>query len=410
MQTTDVSQTPQQFIDRGNQLRQEGKIDAAIASFQRAIADDPKAHEAYHFLGETLAQKDNLEAAAEAYHKAIEIDPNYFWSYHCLGQVFCWQGKYEAAIEASSKAVEMLPSHPEFKKQLQIAIDKQKEQKVTEPFDLENLIDRGTESIFSQIADCFYGQLKQKAHYPIPPQKLIEFCGSHNIPHYIDNMLLYSKDIVQQCMLKRNHRVLEIGCGAGRIANGLFHYLNREGSYLGIDVHPQVIDWCQKFISNRSSNFEFQRVPVINNYYYQKNNQKTNYYNFSFLGDRQFDCIFAVATFNHLRLEDTKQYLQEVGKRLSVNGVAYFTFFIINDEFFEFREKTKLHQGLHKDDSGVWYGYERQSSFTGYEIPTLKELLDDANLRIITYHPGSWAQKKRSRLYQDWLLVEKKNK
>lgn len=408
MPITDVSPTTKQPLERGKELRQAGKIDEAIASFQQAIALDAKAYEAYHFLGETLAQKDNLEAAAEAYYKAIEINPNYFWSYHCLGQVFCWQGKYEEAIEASTKAVELLPSHPEFKKQLQIAIDKKKEKKATEPFDLESSIDRGTESIFSQIAQRFHEQLKQQAHYPLPPQKLIEFCGSHNIPHYIDNMLLYSQDIVQQCMLKRNHRVLEIGCGAGRIANGLFHYLNRDGSYLGLDVHPEVINWCNKFISNRSRNFKFQQIPVINNYYYQKNNQQKNNYDFSFLGDRHFDCIFAVATFNHLRLEDTRQYLQEIGRRLTVNGVGYFTFFIINEEFFSFRERTKLHQGLRKNDAGVWYGYERQSFFTGYEIPILKELLDEANLQIITYHPGSWAQKKRSRLYQDWLLVERK--
>jgi cyclopropane fatty-acyl-phospholipid synthase-like methyltransferase len=210
-------------------------------------------------------------------------------------------------------------------------------------------------------------------------------------------------------MLKRNHKVLEIGCGAGRIANGLFHYLNQEGKYLGLDVHPEIIDWCKKFITTRNSNFQFKQLTLSNNYYYQKNNNKFNQYNFDFLGEQKFDCIFAVATFNHLRLEDTQQYLQQIGKRLKNNGVAYFTCFIIDEEFFEFQEKNNLHRGLKQDSAGVWYGYERQSSFTGYEIPTLKYLLDDANLKIITYHPGSWAQKKRSRLYQDWLLVEKNN-
>lgn len=407
MKTVEREQTIQELINQGNKLKQEEKLDEAISTFQQAIELDSNCYEAYHFLGETFSQKDELNAAANYYQQAIDINPDYFWSYHCLGQVLFWQGKLDEAIEASSKAVELLPSHAEFKNQLQIAVDKKKEQKTVEPLNIENLINQGTEGIYSQIAESFYWQLKQKAHYPLPPQRLIEYCGSNNIPHYIDNMLLYSKDIIQQCMLKRNHQVLEIGCGAGRIANGLFHYLNKDGQYLGVDVNSEIINWCKKFISNRNSNFQFQQIPAINDYYYQKYNNKANHYNFDFLGDRQFDCVFAVATFNHLRLEDTQQYLQEIGKRLKANGVAYFTFFVIDKEFFEFRKKTKLHSGLRQDSAGVWYGYERQSSFTGYEISTLKELLDDANLRIITYHPGSWAQKKRSRLYQDWLLVEK---
>ena len=52
MQITDVPQATRKLIDRGKQLKQEGKIDKAITNFQQAIADDATAYEAYHFLGE----------------------------------------------------------------------------------------------------------------------------------------------------------------------------------------------------------------------------------------------------------------------------------------------------------------------------------------------------------------------
>ena len=408
MNTVDAKQTIQELINQGNKLRQEGKLDAAIAAFQQAIESDSNSYEAYHFLGETLAQQDKLDAAENSYYKAIEINPKYFWSYHCLGQVFLWQGKYDEAIASLEKAIAIEPNRPEFHDQLRLAKKEKKAKKIVEPLNLESLIKNGTEGIYSRIANRFYWELKTKAHEPIPPQKLINYSGSPNVPHYINNMLLYSKDIIQQCMLKRNHKVLEVGCGAGRIANGLLHYLNQEGEYLGIDVDPEIINWCNNFITTRNSNFKFKQVSVVNNYYYEKDNNKVNSYDFDFLGKQEFDCAIAVATFNHLRMEDAQQYLQEISKRLKPKGIAYLTFFIIDQCFIDFKKRTKLHRELKKNETGVWYGYARHSSFTGYEIQTLTELLDDANLRILTYHPGSWAQKKRSRLFQDWLLVERK--
>lgn len=405
--TLTTNETIENYIDRANKLRQEGKLDEAITVYQRAIEIDPKSYQSYHYIGETLAQKDELDAAANFYNLALEINPEFFWSYHCLGLVLLWQAKFDEAIACFEKAISIEPNRPEFYDHLRLAKAEKRTKKVVEPLNLESLINNGTEGIYSRIADSFYWELKAKSYEPIPPQKLIFYSGSNNIPHYIDNMLLYSKDIIKQCMLKRNHKVWEIGCGAGRIANGLSHYLNREGEYVGIDVNPEIINWCNKFISNRHNNFKFARISVDNNYYYEKSNNKINKYDFSYLGNRQFDCAIAVSVFNHLRIEDTKQYLQEISKRLKIHGIAYLTLFVIDRCFFDFQKRTKTHRNLKKDKQGVWYGYERQSSFTGYEIKTIKELLDETNLKIVSYHPGNWAQKKRSRLFPDLLLVER---
>ena len=123
MQTTD-NQTTQELINQGNKLRQEGKLDEAIAAFQQAIESDSNSYEAYHFLGETLAQQDKLGAAENSYYKAIEINPDYFWSHHCLGQVLLWQGKLDEAIAATRQAIKLAPSNTAFQEQLKIAIAK----------------------------------------------------------------------------------------------------------------------------------------------------------------------------------------------------------------------------------------------------------------------------------------------
>lgn len=265
------------------------------------------------------------------------------------------------------------------------------------------------QEIFAKVSDKFYRELGYRAQYPVPPMHLIRNAGSTDIPHYIDNMSIYTKDVIEQCMLKRNSNVWEIGCGAGRIANGLIHYLNIEGSYVGTDVDKEAISWCEENIAVRNANFDFYPIDISNNYYYEDDNQELNKYDFSYLEDRQFDCTIALSVFNHLKLEDTKKYLQEIGRRLNRNGVAYLTFFTIDHEFFAFQERTKQHLNLNRHRNGIWYGYKRQSFFVGYETNVLEQLLASANLRILNHSPGSWAQKKNSRIYLDWYLVASNN-
>lgn len=265
------------------------------------------------------------------------------------------------------------------------------------------------QEIFQKVAERFYWQLKAQPPYPIPPLELIVNSGSIDIPHYFDNMLLYTKDIISQCLLERGHKVWEIGCGAGRIAKGLINYLSSEGGYIGVDVDQASIDWCKRHLTPKNKNFQFYKISLSNNYYYEEDNHKINHYDFRFLGTQQFDCAIVLSLFNHLHLEDTQQYLQEIGSRLTLNGLAYLTFLVIDKDFKEFQAKTKQHPNLQRDKRGIWYGYKKQNFFAGYEPELLKKTFTEANLRVINYSPGAWANKPRARLYQDWYLVERIN-
>jgi SAM-dependent methyltransferase len=259
--------------------------------------------------------------------------------------------------------------------------------------------------IFSKIAEKFSHELSHVAYSPIPSIELIKSCGSNNIPHYIENMSFYTQDIIRQCILKRNSKILDFGCGAGRIARGLLQYLDREGSYLGIDVNRSAIDWCNQNITTRNANFTFRSIDITNSYYYNDDNLQQNNYDFSFLGAAKFDCIVAICLFNHLKLTDTKQYLQEIAKRLVKDGVAYLTFFTIDEEFFQFRYRTGLHVDLNSGEDGVWHGYQHNDFFAGYETSMLESMFTEARLTVIDSSLGSWAEKSNARIYQDWYLL-----
>lgn len=61
---------------QGNQLLRNGKLEEAVAAFQRAIAHHPSFHWSYFKLGEALEQLGDLEEAIAAYRKALELKPD----------------------------------------------------------------------------------------------------------------------------------------------------------------------------------------------------------------------------------------------------------------------------------------------------------------------------------------------
>ncbi len=262
-----------------------------------------------------------------------------------------------------------------------------------------------SENIFLKISQAAIGSVGENIHYPMPSLSLIKHSGSPDITHFKQNSLFYMRDIIEQCMLKRDASVLDIGCGAGRLALSLLRYLNKEGQYYGLDVNPAMVEWCTRQISYRNSNFVFSNPGIQNNYYYKTDNKLSNEYSLLSLTARQFDCAAAISIFNHIKAADMLQYLHLIADTLAPDGVAYATFWIIDDEFFAFRQQTGKHRGLEEHEQGVWYGYQKQSFFAGYSLSYLEQQLAKRHLCIVGSSPGNWAQKRNARLHQDWLLI-----
>jgi len=79
---------PKTLFELGNEYYQSGQLDKAIASFLKAIEQDPTSDKAYANLGATYYALEDLDSAEKAYLKAIEISPNDADSIYNLGAIY----------------------------------------------------------------------------------------------------------------------------------------------------------------------------------------------------------------------------------------------------------------------------------------------------------------------------------
>ncbi len=76
----------------------------AIRAFERAIALQPNAVQAWHGLGSALRATGELDAASEAFRKATELEPDYAPAWVNLGAVQRLLGRIEEALDSLKRA------------------------------------------------------------------------------------------------------------------------------------------------------------------------------------------------------------------------------------------------------------------------------------------------------------------
>ena len=242
-----------------------------------------------------------------------------------------------------------------------------------------------------------------------PPNRLKRMVGGEKgFKDLGEEFLRYFVDI---CGLKPNERILDVGCGVGRIACALTTYLNQEGSYEGFDIIPEAIDWDNKMITPKFPNFHFQLVDIYNKNYNPKGKYCAWEFKFPYEAE-SFDFVFLASVFTHMLPKDMEGYLSEVARVLKPNGRCLITFFLLNPESIKLIESK----------SGI---LDFQYQLEGYrtvsrKVPECAIAYDEATIRALyeryglfitqPIHYGSWSGRKSYLSTQDIIVVVKKAK
>ncbi len=104
---------PDYHNNLGNAYQAQGKLDAAIAEFQKAIILKPSDETFHCNLAVTLAKKGDHEEAIREYREALRLSPRDFHSHYNLGNLLSKMGHGDEAIVAYQQAIEADPERPE---------------------------------------------------------------------------------------------------------------------------------------------------------------------------------------------------------------------------------------------------------------------------------------------------------
>jgi len=138
-------------------------------------------------------------------------------------------------------------------------------------------------------------------------------------------------DFLQQLKahgLTPDMRVLDVGCGQGRMARSLVNYLE-DGTYDGFDIVKSGIEWCQAEYADVSK-FTFQHANIKNERYNKSGEVTARDFVFPY-ADESFDFVFLTSVFTHMFKEDIANYLSEIHRVLKPGGRSLITWFIMRD-------------------------------------------------------------------------------
>jgi len=208
-----------------------------------------------------------------------------------------------------------------------------------------------------------------------------------------------------------NHKVLDVGCGTGRMALPLINYLNNMGEYYGFDIVKEGIDWCNNNIQKKYSNFRFSHSNIYNKCYNPNGIESPSMYKFNF-PNNFFDFVFLTSVFTHMLKEDIQNYISETQRVLKNDGFCLFTFFIMNEESTNLikQNKSSRNINLQLDEFSSVLNKEVPEYAIGFDEKWLKGILSENSLEIQNILYGSWCGRTNFLSYQDIIILKKVEK
>jgi SAM-dependent methyltransferase len=144
--------------------------------------------------------------------------------------------------------------------------------------------------------------------------------------YYIQSAEREANRLVEHFGCQHDSRVLDVGCGQGRLAIGLQRILGAV-PYHGIDIDKKSILWCKKYLQSRHPSFQFNHLDLYNERYNPGGVKIDESFRFN-IEPVSVDVAYLFSVFSHTTEEDMRTYLKELHRVLKGSGHLFFTTFV----------------------------------------------------------------------------------
>ena len=243
----------------------------------------------------------------------------------------------------------------------------------------------------------------------VPNQQLIRASGVLTLEGWYRWAEEWSMLLRVYGMMRTSSKVLEIGCGLGRVGFAIRHILDpRRGAYYGFDIATDKIEFAQNTLGKKYPNYHFTVANLNNTFYNPGDAPRPTEYRFPYQA-AAMDVTFAASVFTHMLPDATGHYFRETARVLKPGGRAVFSFFLF-DHYVPGRHRPGTFSAaiFNFDHARPEYGDDfaladpaNPEMMTAYRLAFVKRMAADAGLVFEESLPGMW-----SGAFDRWLAMQ----
>lgn len=161
------------------------------------------------------------------------------------------------------------------------------------------------------------------------PARHLRLCGAefHDDEFFIASARYEAERLIRQFGLNAGSRVLDVGCGMGRLPLGILSKLGEIRCYRGIDVQADCVAWCNRHIRKEHPEFQFIHVNARNERYNPGGADIQGGFRLP-LDSGSFDIINMFSVFTHLTEDHIRIYLEEFRRVIAPGGRVFLTAYV----------------------------------------------------------------------------------
>jgi SAM-dependent methyltransferase len=153
-------------------------------------------------------------------------------------------------------------------------------------------------------------------------------CGTRYADNefFLNSAVTLARELVKTVELTSDTRIVDVGCGLGRLAIGLARQAP-DVRYFGLDSSERFICWCTRYIQRAHPNFRFMHIDVENERYNPGGRKIGENFRLP-VADGDADVVHFWGVLTNMTREHMLIYVPEISRILRRGGSAFLTAFV----------------------------------------------------------------------------------